>query len=69
MDIEITESDDNRSYHINSDKIKNVLGFVPKYSVGDAIEDLCKAFSAGKVPTPDDIKHYNVKTMVDLGVN
>jgi nucleoside-diphosphate-sugar epimerase len=69
VDIEITESDDNRSYHINSDKIKNVLGFVPKYSVGDAIEDLCEAFAAGKVPTPDDIKHYNVKTMVDLGVN
>ncbi len=69
IEIEVTESDDNRSYHINSDKIKNVLGFVPKYSVSDAVEDLCRAFAAGKVPDPDDIKHYNVKTMLDLGVN
>ena len=27
ISIHRTESDDNRSYHINSDKIKKVLGF------------------------------------------
>ncbi len=31
--IETTTSDDPRSYHINSDKIKRVLGFAPKHSV------------------------------------
>ena len=28
--LKVTESDDNRSYHINSDKIKHILGFKAK---------------------------------------
>ena len=32
-----TPSDDLRSYHINSDKIKRVLGYAPKYTIEDAI--------------------------------
>ena len=30
ISLKVTHSDDKRSYHINSDKIKNKLGFVPK---------------------------------------
>ena len=37
-------SDDNRSYHINSDKIKKILDFTPKRSIENAIADLCAAF-------------------------
>ena len=43
-------SDDNRSYHINSDKIKNTLGFIPKRSIEMAVTDLCKAFNDGLLP-------------------
>ena len=38
------KSDDNRSYHINSDKIKKVLDYSPKRSIENAVEDLCNAF-------------------------
>lgn len=38
---------DNRSYRINSDKIFNVLGFKPKFSVEDAVRDLCAHFKSG----------------------
>lgn len=38
---------DNRSYHINSDKIRRALGFVPKFTVEDAIRDLCMRFQSG----------------------
>ena len=31
IEIVTTPSDDKRSYHINSDKIGKVLGFVPRY--------------------------------------
>ena len=66
--IEVTESDDKRSYHINSDKIKNVLGFEPKYSVEDAVRDLCKAFAEGKLPDSfDDDKYFNIRTMKAIG--
>jgi len=66
--IEVTESNDKRSYHINSEKIKRELGFVPKYTVEDAVRDLCKAFIEGKLPNSfDDIKYFNIATMKAVG--
>jgi nucleoside-diphosphate-sugar epimerase len=64
----VTESNDPRSYHINSDKIFKALGFRPKYSVEDAVRDLCKAFKQGKLPNSfDDDRYYNVRTMKKIG--
>lgn len=62
--IERTETNDNRSYHINSDKIARVLGFRPKRTVEDAVRDLCRAFAAGKLPgSMDDPGYINVRTI------
>jgi nucleoside-diphosphate-sugar epimerase len=62
--ITTTPSNDNRSYHINSDKIQRITGFRPKYSVEDAVTDLCRAFKAGKLPNSiDDDRSYNVRTL------
>jgi len=62
--IERTETDDNRSYHINSDKIARVLGFRPKRSIEDAVRDLCRAFAAGQLPNSmDDAGYFNVRTI------
>ena len=64
IEIVTTPSDDLRSYHINSDKVTNMLGFRPKRSIEDAMRDLCTAFKAGKIPnsmTDDD--YYNVRTL------
>ena len=62
--IEVTTSDDPRSYHINSEKIHRVLGFKPKHSIEEAVIDLCKAFKEGKLPNSfEDDKYYNVRTM------
>jgi nucleoside-diphosphate-sugar epimerase len=64
IEIVTTPTDDIRSYHINSDKIARVLGFRPKYSIEDAVRDMCKAFKAGKLPNSmtDDL-YFNVKRM------
>jgi len=68
--IEVTSSDDKRSYHINSDKIKNEIDFVPKLSVENAIIDLCKAFKKGLIPNSfDDDKYYNVRTMKKIKIS
>jgi nucleoside-diphosphate-sugar epimerase len=62
-----TPSDDNRSYHINSDKIKRVLGFEPKCSIEDAIRDLCEAFRDGRLQnTIDDDSYFNVRRLKRL---
>ncbi len=67
IEIVTTPTDDNRSYHINSDKIRRVLGFEPKRSVEDAVRDLCRAFSAGKLPdSMTDERYFNVRTMKEV---
>ncbi len=64
IEIVRTESNDNRSYHINSDKIFRVLGFRPRHSIEEAVRDLCRAFKAGKLPNSfDNDWYYNVRTM------
>ena len=65
--ITTTPSDDNRSYHINSDKIKRVLGFQPKYSTEEAIRGLCHAFRDGKLPNSfEDNFYFNVRRLKRL---
>lgn len=64
LEVVTTPSDDRRSYHISSEKIKRELGFVPKRSIEDAVRDLVAAFQAGKIPDPlNKINYYNIKTM------
>jgi len=45
--IQVEERADNRSYHINSDKIKLALGFESKRTVEQAITDICMRFKDG----------------------
>ena len=52
--IVTTPSNDNRSYHVNSDKIRRVLGYAPARTIEDAMRDLARAF-------------VNVRTMKKLG--
>jgi nucleoside-diphosphate-sugar epimerase len=64
VEIVVTPSDDHRSYHVSSDKIKRELGFSAKRSVSDAIMDLKAAFDAGKIPNSmTDDRYYNIKRM------
>ena len=70
-DVEIvtTPSDDLRSYHVSSEKMKNELGFVPTHTIADAVQDLMAAFKAGKISDPmSNENYYNIKTMQDLGM-
>jgi len=69
VEIVTRPTTDNRSYHISSEKIKRELGFQPQHTIEDAIRDLRDAFKAGKIPNPlDDIRYYNVKTMLAKGL-
>jgi nucleoside-diphosphate-sugar epimerase len=67
VDIDVASTDDPRSYHICSNRIRDELGFVPRRTVADAVRDLCDAFRCGALPdsmTAD--RYYNVKTMQKL---
>ena len=67
IEIVTTPSNDNRSYHVSSAKIKKELGFEAKRSIEDAVMDLQAAFKGGKVPDPmNGIRYYNIKTMTSF---
>ena len=62
-----TKSDDNRSYHINSDKIKRILGFEPKRSIEESVRELCSFFKKNTFKnTFEDDFYFNVKRLKSL---
>lgn len=61
--IERTETDDLRSYHISSEKIKRVLNLFPKRTIKDAVRDLKNAFENGLIPNPSDSNYKNIQKM------
>ena len=69
IDIVTTPTDDNRSYHITSEKVTADLGFEPEYTIEDAIRELTRAFRDGKLPDAmDDPKYVNLKVMQNIGL-
>src|SRR5215470_499315 len=68
--VETSPSNDLRSYHVSSEKIKRELGWTPERTLEDAVIDLCRAFRAGKIPEPlTDLRYYNVKTIQASGLS
>lgn len=68
-DVKLVASptNDNRSYHISSKKIAEKLGFVPKHTIREAVEDLQRALKAGLLPNSlQDERYFNIKRMQNL---
>ena len=62
IELEFIKTDDNRSYHISSEKINKLLGFEPKFTVENAIIDLKEAFEKKLLPNSfTDEKYFNIK--------
>jgi len=55
-----TNSDDPRSYRVNSDKLIN-SGFYPSYGVEDAIQEIIEEYNAGRIEDEDG--SYNIRVM------
>jgi len=52
IELEYTPSNDNRSYHVNAEKVKRVLGFETRYTIEDAIRDIAEAYRRGLIKDP-----------------
>ena len=64
-----TESDDNRSYHVSNEKIKEILGFETKFTIQDAVKDLKNAFDTELLPNSFvDKKYFNIKAMNSINL-
>jgi nucleoside-diphosphate-sugar epimerase len=67
IEIVTTPSDDLRSYHISSEKIRRELGFVPQRTIEQAVGDLVTAFKAGRLPDSlERPEYFNIKRMQTL---
>jgi len=65
--IETLPSNDNRSYHINSDKIFKSLGFKAKRSLEEAVRDLCLSFKKGLIKGSfENDLYYNVRRLKSI---
>jgi nucleoside-diphosphate-sugar epimerase len=64
VQVVTTPTDDNRSYHISSEKIHRELGFAPKYTIQEAVQELQAAFQDGRAADPLTNPLYsNIKRM------
>ena len=62
-DIEISENnEDNRSYRVSADKIKQV-GFVPSKTIEYTINEIKDAFTNNLIEDYKDVKHNNYKLL------
>ena len=67
--LKTTPTDDNRSYHVSSKKIAEVLGFTASHTIKDAVRDLKKAFDSGLLPNSlEDERYFNIKRMQSLSL-
>jgi nucleoside-diphosphate-sugar epimerase len=67
--IEVVPTNDPRSYHVSSEKIRRELGFAPRRNVERAVADLKRAFDAGKVENPlTNPLYFNIRRMQDARV-
>ena len=65
-EIVVTESVDPRSYRQNSDKLCS-SGFIPAFTVSDAITDISRSFKEGTLP--DSPECFTVDWMRQLGLH
>ena len=69
IEVEVLPTDDERSYHVCSDRITEELGFVPKHTVREAVDDLVRAFEEDRLPdSMSASRYFNIKVFQDIAL-
>ena len=69
VNLIFSKTDDNRSYHISSDKIKDELNFHAKHSINEAVLDLVTAFKNKILIDPlNNEMYFNIKRMNNINL-
>jgi nucleoside-diphosphate-sugar epimerase len=67
--IEIVPTNDLRSYHVSSEKLRRELGFTCQHTIEMAVRDLVGAFRDGRLRDPmNNPMYFNIKRMQELGL-
>jgi nucleoside-diphosphate-sugar epimerase len=65
-EIEFLSTIDARSYRVSGVKIAKKLGFVPQFTIDDAISDIKDAFTKGHYKDTGWSEYFNIKRMNEL---
>jgi len=69
LEVVVEPTDDLRSYHVSSRKIREELGFELKYTIEDAVRGLAEALNDGKLPdSMTDPRYFNISLMQDIAL-
>ena len=69
VELQYSKSDDNRSYHINSQKISRLLDFKPQKNINEAIKDLISVFDKKLLSnTLSNQEYFNIKKMQNINL-
>jgi nucleoside-diphosphate-sugar epimerase len=63
IEIQVTENQDHRDYHISSQKILDELGYQPISSIKKEVADLRKSIEEGHFQDINDPTYYNMQSM------
>jgi dTDP-D-glucose 4,6-dehydratase len=67
--IQHRETNDLRSYRVDSSLIQQQLGFTPNHSIDDAIIEIVSAFRNNQFLDPlNNSNYYNIKKMKELNL-
>jgi nucleoside-diphosphate-sugar epimerase len=70
LSVDVEPTDDLRSYHVSSQRIKAELGFVAQRDIDDAVRGLANALRTGKLPdSMNDPRYFNIKLMQQVGLS
>jgi nucleoside-diphosphate-sugar epimerase len=65
--VDVLPSDDLRSYHVCSDRLKRDIGWEPKLGIKEAVQDLMAAFERGDLTNSmEDSRYYNIRKMQEV---
>ena len=68
--VTVKPSDDLRSYHVNSERIAKVLGFVPRRTIEDAVRSIVAAYRDGRFQDPlGNPLYHNIKLMQQVNLS
>lgn len=67
VQTETVPTNDNRSYHISSEKIARELGWRPRHSIEEAVRDVAQGIADGRLKdTMTASRYFNIKRMQEI---
>ncbi len=67
VDLEVAPGDaDRRTYHVNFDKMMDILGVEPSWTVEESVKEIHEALVGGQIADPQSSRYYNIKLLKEL---